>query len=102
MGGMFQQDYGAKPQDMHCFMGGLNSFVEPPLIALDLPDDIRLDFLFGGQTLERMFAAGAPLPLPSLLLPQPLSRWTLALHRPLPHHEPSRLQHLRPPSQPST
>jgi 4,5-dihydroxyphthalate decarboxylase len=58
MRGMLQHDYGVKPQDMHWFMGGLNSFVEPPLIALNLPSDIRLDFLSGGQTLERMFAAG--------------------------------------------
>src|SRR5262245_28023844 len=44
MRGMLQHDYGVKPQDMHWFMGGLNSFVEPPLIALNLPNDIRLDF----------------------------------------------------------
>ena len=37
----------SRPQDMHWFMGGLNSFVEPPLIALDLPKDIKLDFLSG-------------------------------------------------------
>lgn len=48
MRGMLQHDYGVKPQDMHWFMGGLNSFVEPPLIALNLPSDIRLDFLSGG------------------------------------------------------
>ena len=58
MRGMLQHDYGVKPQDMHWFMGGLNSFVEPPLIALNLPNDIRLDFLSGSQTLEQMFAAG--------------------------------------------
>jgi len=59
MRGMLQHDYGVKPQDMHWFMGGLNTFVEPPLIALDLPKDIRLDFLSGAQTLEGMFAAGS-------------------------------------------
>jgi 4,5-dihydroxyphthalate decarboxylase len=69
MRGMLQHDYGVKPQDMHWFMGGLNTFVEPPLIALDLPKDIRLDFLSGAQTLERMFAAGELDALLSLYIP---------------------------------
>jgi NMT1/THI5 like len=47
MRGMLQHDYGVYPQDMHWFIGGLNTFVEPPLIPLDLPKDIRLDFLSG-------------------------------------------------------
>jgi 4,5-dihydroxyphthalate decarboxylase len=70
MRGMLQHDYGVKPQDMHWLMGGLNSFVEPPLIALNLPNDIRLDFLSGKQTLERMFAAGELDALLSLYIPK--------------------------------
>jgi 4,5-dihydroxyphthalate decarboxylase len=70
MRGMLQHDYGVKPQDMHWFMGGLNSFVEPPLIALNLPNDIRLDFLSGSQTLEQMFAAGELDALLSLYIPK--------------------------------
>ena len=69
MRGMLQHDYGIKARDMHWFMGGLNSFVEPPLIPLDLPEDIRLDFLSGQQTLERMFAAGELDALLSLYIP---------------------------------
>src|SRR5919108_4307095 len=53
MRGMLQHDYGVYPQDMHWFMGGLNASVEPPLIPLDLPPGIRLDFLSGTQTLEQ-------------------------------------------------
>src|SRR4030081_1936044 len=70
MRGMLQHDYGIRAQDMHWFMGGLNSFVEPPLIPLDLPKDIRLDFLSGGQTLEKMFAAGELDALLSLYIPR--------------------------------
>jgi len=70
MRGMLQHDYGVKAQDMHWFMGGLNSFVEPPLIPLDLPKDISLDFLSGAQTLERMFAAGELDALLSLYIPK--------------------------------
>jgi 4,5-dihydroxyphthalate decarboxylase len=70
MRGMLQHDYGVRAQDMHWFMGGLNSFVEPPLIPLDLPTDIRLDFLSEGQTLEQMFAAGELDALLSLYIPK--------------------------------
>jgi 4,5-dihydroxyphthalate decarboxylase len=70
MRGMLQHDYGVKPQDMHWFMGGLNSFVEPPLIALNLGNDIRLDFLSAGQTLEQMFEAGELDALLSLYIPK--------------------------------
>jgi 4,5-dihydroxyphthalate decarboxylase len=70
MRGMLQHDYGVTARDMHWFMGGLNSFVEPPLIPLNLPDEIRLDFLRDGQTLEQRFAAGELDALLSLYIPK--------------------------------
>ena len=69
MRGMLQHDYGIKSEDMHWFMGGLNTFVEKPLIPLNLPPNIKLDFLTGGQTLEEMFAAGELDALLSLYIP---------------------------------
>jgi len=70
MRGMLQHDYGVRSQDMHWFMGGLNSFVEPPLIPLSLPEAIRLEFLQKGQTLEQMFVAGELDALLSLYIPK--------------------------------
>jgi len=70
MRGMLQHDYGVAASDMHWFMGGLNSPVESPLIPLDLPGDMRLDFLSGGQTLEGMFAAGDLDALLSIYIPK--------------------------------
>jgi 4,5-dihydroxyphthalate decarboxylase len=70
MRGMLQHDYGVAARDMHWFMGGLNTFVEPPLIPLNLPQEIKLDFLSGHQTLERMFAAGELDALLSLYIPK--------------------------------
>ena len=70
MRGMLQHDHGVKSEDMHWFMGGLNTFVEPPLIPLNLPPAIRLDFLKDGQTLEQMFDAGELDALLSLYIPQ--------------------------------
>jgi 4,5-dihydroxyphthalate decarboxylase len=69
MRGMLQHDYGVMSEDMHWFMGGLNTFVEPPLIPLDLPKAIRLEFLKDGQTLEQMFDAGELDALLSLYIP---------------------------------
>jgi 4,5-dihydroxyphthalate decarboxylase len=69
MRGFLQHDYGVLAEDMHWFMGGLNTFVEPPLIPLNLPKAIKLDFLTGRQTLEAMFEAGELDALLSLYLP---------------------------------
>src|SRR4051812_25500979 len=70
MRGMLEHDYGVKGEDMHGFMGGLNSFVEPPLIPLNLPPAIRLEFLSAEQTLEGLFAAGELDALLSLYIPK--------------------------------
>jgi len=67
--GMLQHDYGIKAEDMHWFMGGLNTFVEKPLIPLNLPPQVKLEFLSGGDTLEKMFAAGRLDALLSLYIP---------------------------------
>ena len=69
MRGMLQHEYGVLSSDMHWFMGGLNTFVERPLIPLNLPKDVRLDFLSAGQTLEAMFAAGELDALLSIYIP---------------------------------
>ncbi len=69
MRGMLQHDYGVHASDMHWFMGGLNTFVEKPLIPLDLPKNVRLDFLAAGKTLEGMFEAGELDALLSIYIP---------------------------------
>jgi len=70
MRGMLEHDYGIKSEDMHWFMGGLNTFVEQPLIPLNLPKAVKLDFLSGTQTLEKMFDAGELDALLTLYIPQ--------------------------------
>jgi 4,5-dihydroxyphthalate decarboxylase len=87
MRGMLQHDYGVTAQDMHWFMGGLSSFVEPPLIPLNLPKDIRLDFLAAGQTLEAMFAAGELDALLSLYIPKPFLEGSPAIARLFPNYK---------------
>src|ERR1700688_1191205 len=69
MRGMLLHDYGVAPSDLHWFMGGLNTFTEQPLIALNLPKNVRLDFLKPGHTLEAMFEAGELDALLSIYIP---------------------------------
>ncbi len=87
MRGMLQHDYGVTAQDMHWFMGGLSSFVEPPLIPFNLPKDIRLDFLPAGQTLEAMFEAGELDALLSLYIPKPFLEGSPAIARLFPNYK---------------
>jgi 4,5-dihydroxyphthalate decarboxylase len=68
--GLLADDYGVTPPDMKWFVGGLNAPVEKPLIALNLPKDIDLQFLSEGQTLEAMLADGQLDALFSILIPK--------------------------------
>jgi len=68
--GMLQDEYGVKPSDMRWLIGGLNAPVERPLIPLNLPDEIELDFLRAGKTLEAMLERGELDALFSIYIPQ--------------------------------
>ena len=85
--GMLEHDYGIKSADMHWFMGGLRAFVEPPLIPLDLPKDIRLEFLSEGQTLEQIFEAGKLDALFSIYMPQLFVDGSPAIARLFPNYK---------------
>jgi hypothetical protein len=70
---MMQHEYSVAPADIHWFLGGLETPVERPLIPLDLPKSVKLDFPPDGDTLAAMFSERrtrrAPLDLcPALVL----------------------------------
>lgn len=67
--GMLQHEYGVAPADIHWFMGGLDKPTERPLIPLDLPGDVKLEFLGAGETLEAMLEAGQLDALFSIYIP---------------------------------
>jgi 4,5-dihydroxyphthalate decarboxylase len=67
--GMLRHDYGIAPSDLHWFMGGLTRPTEQPLIPLNLPKEVRLDFLPAGKTLEAMLEAGEIDALLSIYIP---------------------------------
>jgi 4,5-dihydroxyphthalate decarboxylase len=85
MRGMLQHDHGVLGSDMHWFMGGLNTFVEQPLIPLNLPKDIKLDFLAAGKTLEGMFEAGELDALLSIYIPKLFLKRSPAISRLFPN-----------------
>lgn len=70
MRGMLKDEYGVEARDMHWFMGGLTKPTEAPLIPLDLPPEIRLDFVPEGDTLERMMAEERLDALLSIYIPK--------------------------------
>jgi 4,5-dihydroxyphthalate decarboxylase len=67
--GMLQDDHGVAPSDMHWFVGGLTAPTQPPLIPLNLPKSVKLDFLPEGKTLEGMLDAGELDALLSIYIP---------------------------------
>jgi len=87
MKGMLQHDHGIRPDDIHWFIGGLDAPVQRPLLPLDLPASIRIDFLSGGKTLEGMLAAGELDALFSLYLPESFLRGAPHIVRLFPDHK---------------
>jgi 4,5-dihydroxyphthalate decarboxylase len=72
--GMLAHDYGVQADDIHWFIGGLDAPTQRPLLPLDLPGSVKIDFLPDGQTLEAMMAAGELDALFSLYLPDSFIR----------------------------
>jgi 4,5-dihydroxyphthalate decarboxylase len=68
--GMLADEYGVAPSDMGWFVGGLTAPAERPLIPLNLPHNIELQFLPEGETLEAMLAAGELDALFSIYFPK--------------------------------
>ena len=56
--GILEQDFGIGPADIRWVRGGMDAPGRPEKIALDLPDDVRIEEAPPGQTLNRMLADG--------------------------------------------
>ena len=69
MNGMMQHEFGVGLADIHWFIGGLDSPTPRPVIPLNLPETIKVDFLPLDQTLERMLEAGQLDALFALYIP---------------------------------
>ena len=87
MKGMLAHDHGVAPEDIHWFIGGLDAPTQRPLLPLDLPASIRIEFLTAGKTLEAMLAAGELDALFSLYLPQSFLDGAPHIARLFPNHK---------------
>jgi len=56
--GLVQHEYGVGPTEISWFMGGQDTPAPAPLVTLNLPADIHLEFIPEDKTLEGMLAAG--------------------------------------------
>ena len=84
--GLLQDEYGIKPEDLRWFIGGLSTPTEPPLVPLNLPGNIQLEFLPRGQTLEALFEEGKLDALFAILLPQMFLAGSPQIARLFPNH----------------
>ena len=58
MNGMLQHEYGVTLEDIYWFIGGLAGPTQRPLIPLNLPGKVKIEFLSSNQTLEAMLESG--------------------------------------------
>ena len=84
--GLLQDEYGIRPEDLRWFIGGLSTPTEPPLVPLNLPGNIQLEFLPRGQTLEALFEDGKLDALFAILLPQIFLAGSPQIARLFPNH----------------
>ena len=87
MKGMLAHDYGVAADDIHWFIGGLDAPTQRPLLPLNLPKSIKIDFLGEGRTLEAMLEAGELDALFSLYLPESFLRGAPHVMRLFPDHK---------------
>lgn len=86
MRGLLSDDFGVRASDVRWFMGGLDAPTQRPLVPLDLPADIRLDYLSEGETLEAMFERGELDALLSIYLPKIFLRGSTRIVRLFPDY----------------
>jgi 4,5-dihydroxyphthalate decarboxylase len=65
-----EHDYGVRAEDIHWFMGGeFGKTTQLPFVPLSLPEQVKLDFLAPGQSIEDQLEAGELDALLSLYIP---------------------------------
>ena len=86
MNGMMQHEYGVGLEDIHWFIGGLDSAIARPVLPLNLPDKIKVDFLPADQTLEGMLEAGQLDALFALYIPSIFQKGSPCIARLFPNY----------------
>jgi 4,5-dihydroxyphthalate decarboxylase len=95
MRGFLQHDYGVLPEEMTWFMGGLDTPAPRPLVPLDLPGNIHLEFIPEGETLEGMLEAGLLDALFAMYIPNPFLKGSPGISRLFPNFKEVEQDHYR-------
>ena len=95
MKGMLQHEYGVAQHEMHWFMGGLDKPTEHPLIPLNLPANVKLDFVPDGDTLEKMMAEDRLDALISIYIPPSFLKGSPRIRRLFPDYKQAEKDYFR-------
>lgn len=87
LNGMLQNEYGVTIRDIDWFIGGLNTPTPQPLIPLNLPPQVKAQFLPNGETLEGLFNRGEIDALFSLYIPELFLNGTPNIRRLFPNYK---------------
>ena len=86
MNGMMQHEYGVTLEDIHWFIGGLAGRTQRPLIPLNLPKSMKIEFLSSNQTLEGMLETGDLDALVVLFIPSIFQNGSPSIARLFPNY----------------
>jgi 4,5-dihydroxyphthalate decarboxylase len=86
MNGMLQHEYGVMLEDIHWFIGGMAGPTQRPLIPLNLPRKIKVDFLSPNRTLEGMLETGDLDALLVLFIPSMFQKGSPRIARLFPNY----------------
>jgi 4,5-dihydroxyphthalate decarboxylase len=87
LNGMLQHEYGVTIRDIDWFIGGLNTSTQRPLIPLNLPEQVKVQFLPAGETLEGLLNRGEIDALFSLYFPELFLNESPHIHRLFPNYK---------------
>jgi 4,5-dihydroxyphthalate decarboxylase len=87
MKGMLEHEYGVRSDEIHWYIGGLTSPTPRPLIALNLPEKFKIDFLAADQTLEGMLESGDLDALFSIYIPSIFEKGSPRIARLFPNYK---------------
>jgi ABC-type nitrate/sulfonate/bicarbonate transport systems, periplasmic components len=87
LNGMLQHEYGVTIRDINWFIGGLNTPTQRPLIPLNLHEQVKVQFLPDGETLEGLLNRGEIDALFSLYFPELFLKGSPHIHRLFPNYK---------------
>ena len=86
MNGMLRHEYGVTLEDIQWFIGGMTTPTQRPLIPLNLPDKVKVEFLPADRTLEGMLESGDLDALLAIFIPSIFEKGSSRIARLFPNY----------------